>query len=81
MMETQLSLVQWRAKGKEMHSLVATPAQLFVNAGASDYHLSTTSPARNAGTSVLAPPNDFDGERRQGAGGFDIGAYKGSAKP
>ena len=80
MPDTQLSLAAWQMKGQEAHSLVAAPAQLFVSTGTDDYHLSSTSPAKNAGTpaanGLRAPPSDIGGARRPGAGGFDIGAYQ-----
>jgi parallel beta-helix repeat protein len=72
-----LTLAQWRtATGQDAHSLVATAASLFVNAGANDYHLSSTSPAKNAGTGQLAPPADIDGLPRKAGAAFDIGAYE-----
>jgi hypothetical protein len=41
-----------------------------------DYHLTSSSPAIDAGTSTGAPSTDFaDGPRPQGSG-FDIGAYE-----
>jgi phosphoesterase family protein/centrosomal CEP192-like protein len=52
----------------------ANPA--FVNF-TGDYHLTSTSPAINAGTSATAPSTDFDGNARPGSDGkFDIGAYE-----
>src|SRR4029079_15618611 len=50
------ALAQWQASsGQGSHSLVATPTQLFVNPAAFDFHLSSTSPAVDAGTSQSAP--------------------------
>jgi parallel beta-helix repeat protein len=72
-----LSLAQWQAStGEDAHSFVATAANLFVNAAGNDYHLSSTSPAKNTGTSQLAPPADLDGLPRPAGAGFDIGAYE-----
>jgi hypothetical protein len=69
------TLATWQGStGQDMHSLVATPAQLFVNPAAFDFHLSTTSPAVNAGTSQFAPAVDFEGTARPSGGAFDIGA-------
>jgi parallel beta-helix repeat protein len=76
------TLAQWRAStGQDMHSLVATAGQLFVNPAAvgGDYHLLTTSPAINAGTGLLAPPVDLDGRARPVGAAFDIGAYEWAA--
>jgi hypothetical protein len=71
------SLAQWRAAtGQDQHSIVATPAQLFVNVAADDYHLSATSPALNAGTSVEAPAIDLEGRARPQGAAVDIGALE-----
>jgi hypothetical protein len=72
-------LAQWRAlTGQDIHSLIATAAQLFVNpiAFGGDYHLRLTSPAINAGTSMFAPALDLDGRARPIGAAFDIGAYE-----
>jgi parallel beta-helix repeat protein len=71
------SLAQWRTTtGQDQHSIVATPAQLFVSASGDDYHLSPTSPALNAGTAMQAPPIDLEGRARPQGSGFDIGALE-----
>jgi hypothetical protein len=81
-----LSLAQWRTNtGEDLHSFVASPASLFVNAAGNDYHLSSTSPAKNTGTSQLtlpteesklAPPADLEGLPRKAGAAFDIGTYE-----
>ena len=50
----------------------------FVNpsGGNGDYHLIITSPAVDAGSSVLAPTVDKDGIIRPQGNGFDIGCYE-----
>ncbi len=74
------TLAQWQtATGQDKHSLVATPSQLFVNAAANDYHLSSTSPAIDRGTSQNAPTTDLDGNARPAGAGWDIGAYESGA--
>jgi parallel beta-helix repeat protein len=74
---TVISLAQWRTStGQDNNSLVATAANLFVNAAGNDYHLLSTSPAKNAGTNQLAPPADFDGLPRPAGAAYDIGAYE-----
>jgi parallel beta-helix repeat protein len=77
------TLAQWRTStGQDAHSLVATPAQLFVDPGTGDFHLLETAPAVNAGTSTQAPPTDLDGHPRPQGGAVDIGAYElGTADP
>ncbi len=78
------NLGQWQAAtGQDVHSLIATPSQLFVNPASGDYHLSSTSPAIDAGTSAGAPAFDFEGTARPAGSGIDIGADErgGSAVP
>lgn len=75
-----LSLDQWRAlagnESNDDHSFVATAAQLFQNAAAGDYRLRENSPARNAGTSNLAPAFDLEGKPRPIGALVDIGAFE-----
>jgi len=47
---------------------------LFINAAGGDYHLMAASPAIDAGTAVGAPPDDLDGNLRDGSP--DMGAYE-----
>lgn len=69
------TLAQWQASsGQDVHSIVATPAQLFVNPAAFDFHLSATSLAIDAGTTQFAPATDFEGHARPAGSGIDIGA-------
>jgi hypothetical protein len=63
--------------GTPTGTLTADPK--FVNYqanGTGDYHLQSTSPAINAGTSTAAPMTDLDGIGRPRGAGFDIGAYE-----
>jgi parallel beta-helix repeat protein len=74
---TVLTLAQWRAQtGQDQHSLVSSPAALFVNPAANNYHLLATSPAVDAGTAANAPPADLDGNPRPSGSAIDIGAYE-----
>ncbi len=69
------SLADWRSQtGQDKNSIIASPSQVFANAGANDYRLSSSSPAINAGTSTNAPATDILGHSRVGA--VDIGAYE-----
>jgi hypothetical protein len=71
------TLAQWRTNtGQDMHSIIATPAALFVNAGADDYHLVAGSPAIDIGTSTFAPTRDIANQTRPRGAGWDIGAYE-----
>jgi hypothetical protein len=41
-----------------------------------DFHLSSGSPAINAGETLTAVPNDYEGRSRPQGGAYDIGAYE-----
>lgn len=72
-----LTLAQWQTQtGQDMHSLIATPTELFVNPAANNYHLKSGSPAIDRGTSRNAPIVDLDGNARPSGAGYDIGAYE-----
>ena len=76
-----MTLAQWQiATLQDIHSLIATPAQLFVNAGNHDYHLIQGSPAVNSGINSLnalqAPSVDIEGNVRPQGNQFDIGCYE-----
>jgi CARDB protein/copper-binding protein NosD len=72
-----LTLAQWRAAtGQDLHSIVATPAQLFVDPAADDYHLRDDSPARDAGLTLPEVTVDVEGTPRPGGPVSDIGAYE-----
>jgi parallel beta-helix repeat protein len=74
---SRLTLTQWRSTtGQDAHSIIASPSQLFVAPSTNDYHLSSTSLAIDAGTSLNAPANDRDGVARPTGNGWDIGAYE-----
>jgi parallel beta-helix repeat protein len=72
---TVISLATWQGLGYDTHSFVATPADNFVTPG-SDFHLLSTSPAVDAGTSSNAPATDLDGEPRPVGAAVDMGAYE-----
>jgi hypothetical protein len=74
---TRITLAQWRTvTGQDTHSFVAAPADLFVNVGANDYHLKTSSPARDAGQTFATVVEDLDGVSRPSGSASDIGAYE-----
>jgi len=70
-----MSLASWQGLGYDPHSLVATPAELFIAPG-SDFHLLADAPAVDAGTLAGAPPVDLDGNPRPAGAGVDVGAYE-----
>jgi hypothetical protein len=72
-----LTLAQWQAQtGQDIHSIVATPAQLFISIPNNNYRLAPTSPALDIGTLQHAPSTDRDGLPRPSGPGVDIGAYE-----
>jgi hypothetical protein len=78
------TLAQWRTQtSHDTHSFTATAASLFVSVSGSDYHLSSTSPAIDAGTATDAPPTDLEVHNRPQGNGYDIGCYEfaGGAPP
>jgi parallel beta helix pectate lyase-like protein/List-Bact-rpt repeat protein len=75
--DTRVTLAAWRsASGQDAHSILATPATLFASFTGNDYHLSATSPARDAGGSVANVTDDLEGAPRPQGSAFDIGAYE-----
>src|SRR5512146_3217737 len=69
----------WNLASGASHSGGVTSSPQFVYYmpdGTGDYHLSSGSPAVNAGTSQSAPANDFDDGPRPMGGAYDIGAYE-----
>ena len=75
--ETRITLAQWRAAtGLDLHSLIAVPTDLFVNAAAADYRLKATSPARDAGVTLAEVTVDITGAPRPVGATSDIGAYQ-----
>jgi hypothetical protein len=71
-----ISLAKWQALGYDLHSIVSTPAHLFVDAAANDYRLKSGSPAINAGTTLTDVPTDIVGVKRPQGGAYDIGCYE-----
>jgi hypothetical protein len=72
-----LTLAGWQAAtNNDLHSFVATAANLFVDPASSDYRLKSGSPAINKGTNSQAPLGDLIGLPRPAGGLFDIGAYE-----
>jgi len=74
---TRVTLAAWQgATGQDAHSIIAAPAALFVNVAGNDFHLSATSPARDAGGTIAGVTDDLEGSPRPQGSAFDIGAYE-----
>ncbi|MFC1849028.1 right-handed parallel beta-helix repeat-containing protein [candidate division CSSED10-310 bacterium] len=73
--DTRITLAQWQALGYDLHSIIATPTELFV-AAPDDYHLDENSPAIDQGTNLPDVPVDLEGTTRPQGNGYDIGAYE-----
>jgi len=53
----------------------------FVNEGSGDFHLQSSSPAIDAGTTLPEVPCDHDGNARPAGSAYDIGAYEYGSSP
>ncbi|MDH4180074.1 MAG: S-layer homology domain-containing protein, partial [Armatimonadota bacterium] len=78
---TVIGLAAWQALGYDEHSIIATPAQLFVDTATPDYHLKTGSPAIAAGTVLAEVTDDRDGTPRPAGGPYDLGCYQTEGTP
>jgi parallel beta-helix repeat protein len=74
--QANITLAQWQALGYDMHSIAATPAQLFIDPATQNYQLVPTSPAIDAGTTLLDVPVDILGVTRPQGSAYDIGCYE-----
>jgi hypothetical protein len=80
--DSRVTLAAWRsATGQDTHSIIATPAALFVDFAGNDYHLSSTSPARDAGATLSNVTEDREGAPRPQGPASDIGAFEFPAAP
>ena len=73
---TSISLSKWQSLGYDVHSIVATPAQLFVDPTHFNYALKTGSPAVDAGAALTDVPTDIAGVTRPQGSAWDIGCYE-----
>lgn len=74
-----INFAQWKALGHDLHSRVISDFNgVFENLGANDFHLNTTSPAKNQGTSFVSTivTHDLDRNIRPQGNSYDIGAYE-----
>ncbi len=75
-----ITLAQWRGFGYDTHSIITTPAQLFVDPANNNYHLKSGSPAINTGAFLTSDvTDDLDGNPRPLLGAYDIGCYEAAA--
>jgi hypothetical protein len=79
--DTRLTLSEWQAMGYDEHSIIAEPAQLFVNPGMGNYHLLPNSPAVDSGLISNEVTNDLEGNARPSGSTHDIGAYEYTLHP
>ncbi len=69
-----ITLANWQALGFDQHSIMATPADLFVDAQNHDYHLHAGSPAVDLGRLLPEVTFDFEGDPRPAGPRPDSGA-------
>ena len=74
--DASISLAKWQALGFDLHSILATPAQLFVDPANNNYQLKAGSLAIDKGTSLLDVPVDILGVHRPQGLAWDIGCYE-----
>jgi hypothetical protein len=70
---TSETFAAWQTLGYDVGGVNADP--LFVTNG-SDYHLQSSSPAKDAGTTIATVTTDKDGNARPQGSAYDIGAYE-----
>ena len=69
-----ISLTSWQQGGKDTHTITAATLQsLFANASTNDYHLSSTSVAKDRGANLGDVTNDWEGDARPMGAAKDIG--------
>lgn len=74
---SQIDLAEWRAEtGQDLHSIIATPDELFVDPAGDDYFPADDSPAIDAGTVLGDVNRDLVGIPRPVGSSHDIGAYE-----
>jgi len=71
-----IALSEWQALGYDTNSLVAAPADLFVDPSGHDYHLRGDSPAIDAGIALPDVSRDLEGRARPWGAAYDIGAFE-----
>lgn len=72
-----VSLSTWQMSSRQdLHSLVSTVGNLFVNPSATDYRLKSGSPAIDAGITLSSLIADITGVSRPKGMQYDIGAYE-----
>jgi hypothetical protein len=76
-----LTLAQWQAQGRELHSRNLAESALWVDAAARDYRLRAGSPAIDAGATLPAVAVDLTGAARPQGAASDIGSYEAGGAP
>ena len=71
-----ITLAKWQSHGYDLHSIIATAAQLFVDPANNNYQLKSGSPAIDKGTTLTAVPVDILGVKRPQGAAYDIGCYE-----
>jgi parallel beta-helix repeat protein len=68
-----ISLADWQDLGFDQHSIMATPADMFVDVQNHDYHLRAGSPVIDLGQLLPQVPFDFEGDPRPAGPSPDSG--------
>ena len=79
--DSPMTFPEWQALGYDLHSVMATPDQLFADPANDDYHLKSGSPAIDAGTALPEVTDDIEGTPRPQGDAYDIGCYEAPSGP
>jgi hypothetical protein len=71
--DVNTSWASWQGTGRDANGVNSNP--VFVTTG-TDFHLQTSSPAKNAGVTLSQVTSDRDGKLRPNGAAYDIGAYE-----
>ena len=76
---SSISIAKWQSLGFDTHSIVSTPAPLFVDPAHQNYQLKPGSPAIDAGLYLPDITADALGVSRPQGLAYDIGCYEAKA--
>ncbi|HYT61554.1 MAG TPA: right-handed parallel beta-helix repeat-containing protein [Haliangiales bacterium] len=71
-----LTLAEWQAQGRELHSITGTLTNLFVDTTVGNYHLLTNASAVDVAQPLPTVTADLEGNLRPSGGAPDMGCYE-----
>ncbi|HEY7543447.1 MAG TPA: PKD domain-containing protein, partial [Blastocatellia bacterium] len=79
--DTNMNLSQWQARGYDLHSVAATPDQLFIDPAALNFRLKPSSAALDFGVALADVTEDIEGVARPQGPKHDAGCYETQQSP